>query len=46
MTFQLQPVKNDEPSLAGAPMIEAAQKLFAYLGEHDAGLPQKNWPIV
>lgn len=36
MTFQLQPVKNDEPSLAGAPMIEAAQKLFAYLGEHDA----------
>ena len=36
MTFLLQPVKNDEPALAGAPMIGAAQKLLAYLAEHDA----------
>lgn len=36
MTFLLQPVKNDEPALAGAPMIGAAQKLLAYLVEHDA----------
>ena len=36
MTFLLQPVKNDERALAGAPMIGAAQKLLAYLAEHDA----------
>ena len=36
MTFLLQSVKNDEPSLVGAPMIGAAQKLLAYLAEHDA----------
>lgn len=36
MTFLLKPVKNDEPSLAGAPMIGSAQKLLAYLAEHDA----------
>jgi len=34
MTFQLQPVKTDEPALAGAPMIGAAQKILAYLAEH------------
>lgn len=36
MTFLLQPVKNDEPALAGAPMIGAAQKILAYLVEHEA----------
>lgn len=35
MTFLLQPVKNDEPALAGAPMIGAAQKLLAYLAEYE-----------
>jgi hypothetical protein len=35
MTFLLQPVKNDEPALAGAPMIGAAQKILAYLVEHE-----------
>jgi len=35
MTFLLQPVKNDEPALAGAPMIGAAQKILAYLAEHE-----------
>ncbi|MBU1287273.1 MAG: hypothetical protein KJ871_06055 [Alphaproteobacteria bacterium] len=36
MTFLLLPVKNDEPALAGAPMICAAQKVLSYLAEHDA----------
>ena len=36
MTFLLQPVKNDMPALAGAPMIGAAQKLLAYLAEHES----------
>jgi hypothetical protein len=39
--FQLQPVRNDEPALKGAPMIGAAQKLLAYLFEHETiGLTQ------
>ncbi|MFT5775385.1 MAG: hypothetical protein ACI9NG_001341 [Hyphomonas sp.] len=39
--FQLQPVRNDEPALEGAPMIGAAQKLLAYLFEHETiGLTQ------
>ena len=33
--FQLQPVNNDEPALKGAPMVGAAQKLLAYLLEHE-----------
>ena len=36
MTFLLQPVKNDEPALAGAPMIGAAQKILTYLAEHES----------
>lgn len=36
MTVLLQPVKNDERSLAGAPMISAAHKLLAYLNEYEA----------
>ncbi|MEO0551371.1 MAG: hypothetical protein AAFZ91_15755 [Pseudomonadota bacterium] len=36
MTFLLQPVKNNEPALAGAPMVCAAQKLLVYLFEHEA----------
>jgi len=35
MTFLLQPVKNNEPALVGAPMIGAAQKVLAYLIEHE-----------
>jgi len=43
MTFLLQTVKNDEPALAGAPMIGAAQKILAYLDEHGAiGLTKGN----
>lgn len=36
MTLLLQPVKNNEPALAGAPMVCAAQKLLVYLVEHEA----------
>lgn len=35
MTFLFQPVKNDEPALAGSPMVCAAQKLLSYLVEHE-----------
>lgn len=35
MTFRFQPVTNDEVSLAGSPMVCAAQKLLSYLVEHE-----------
>jgi len=36
MLLRMRPVRNDEPTLAGSPMISAAQKLLAYLREHEA----------